>query len=74
MYAKSPNQDQINERKNIDLTHEYLENIFHNYFYIQIDILMEELHPKPKLSMFCVLSQNHQHYLKSNTSILKQIV
>ena len=33
-YAKSPNQDQINERKNIDLTHEYLQNIFHNYFHI----------------------------------------
>ena len=33
-----------------------------------------ELHLKPKLSMFCKLSQNYQHFLKNNINILKQIV
>ena len=27
-----------------------------------------------KLSMFCALSKNYQHFLKNNMSILKQIV
>ena len=32
------------------------------------------LHPLLKIGMFCVLSQNYQHFLKKNISILKQIV
>ena len=33
-----------------------------------------ELHPKPKLNMFCVLSQNYQLFLKISISIINQIV
>ena len=39
------------------------------------DHTKEELHPKPKLSMFCLLSQNYQHFfLKNDMLTLKQIV
>ena len=34
---------------------------------------MGELHLKPKLSMFCALSQNYQQCMKNNVSVLKQI-
>ena len=37
-------------------------------------IIKEELQPKPKLSMFCALSQKDQHFLKNITIILEQIV
>ena len=30
-----------------------------------------ELKPQPKLSMFCVLSQNHQHFLLNISSSFK---
>ena len=33
-----------------------------------------KLCPKPKLSMFCVLSQNYQHFFEWDISIPKQIV
>ena len=32
------------------------------------------MHLKAKLSMFCVLSQNGQHFLKNDMTILKKIV
>ena len=36
---------------------------------------MGEHQPKPKLSMFCALSINHQHFLlKSNINNLKQLI
>ena len=42
---------------------------------VWIQSLTGELHLKPKLSLFCVLSQNYQHtFEENNISILKQIV
>ena len=37
-------------------------------------ILKGKLHTKPKLSMFCALSQNYQHFFFENMIIWKQIV
>ena len=33
-------------------------------FSCNVFLFKEELHPKPKLSMFCALSQNDQHFLE----------
>ena len=41
----------------IDKTHQYLRGCA----LICLITLMWELHPKPNLSLFCVLSQNYQH-------------
>ena len=41
----------------------------------EIYLIKEELHPKPKLSMFCALSQNYQHFFFENWyKFLKQFV
>ena len=38
-----------------------------------INIIKRVLHPNLKISMFCVLSQNYQHFLEKKACIFKKI-